>query len=146
MGVVWEKMRIFLPIKVRKAYLPYGQEGPRYYTALTAFMYTCEAFMTISALYSASSALQAFPQGMESVAYNLSNVQGEGYARTEFVELSTTGVDAHAEIILPPTPTGYADYATDIVNMIVYENAHAANATTVQTVDDMLGVVVNMKV
>ncbi len=102
--------------------------------------------MTISALYSASSALHAFPQGIQSTAYNLTDINREGHARTEFIESPSGSVQAHTEMVLPPVQDGYTDYATEIVNMIVYENAHAANTKTVQTVDDMLGVVVDMKV
>ncbi len=102
--------------------------------------------MTVSALYSASSALQAFPQGMQSVAYNLTDINREGHMRTEFVESSSGSVAAHTEVIAPPMQDGYTDYASEFVRMISYENAHEANTKTIQTADDMLGVVVNMKV
>ncbi len=102
--------------------------------------------MTISALYSASSALQAFPQGMQSVAYNVTDMSRESHVRTEFVENTAGGVQAYTEVIEPPMAQGTTDYATEIVNTIVYEHAHAANATTVTTADAMLGVVVDMKV
>ncbi len=102
--------------------------------------------MTISALYSSSSALQAFQQGMESVVYNVTDINREGHIRTEFVENFSGGVQAHTEVIVPPMAHGYTDYATEFVNSIVYETAHAANATAVQSLDDTLGVIVSMKV
>ncbi len=102
--------------------------------------------MTISALYSSASALQAFPQGMQSTAYNLTDINREGHVRTEFVESSSGSVQAQTELVLPPVSQGSTDYTTEMVNMIVYDTSHEANAVAAQTADDMLGVVVNMKV
>ncbi len=102
--------------------------------------------MSISALSSASSALQAFPQGMQSVAYNLAQTEPTSHMSTEFVEGTYGGVDTHTEVSYIPLSDGYTDYAQEIVHSIIYETAHAANAVSAQGVDDHLGVILNMKV
>ncbi len=102
--------------------------------------------MSISALYSASSALQAFPQGMQSVAHNMAQTEPTTHMQTTFVEGSTGGVEAQTQVSYVPLSDGYTDYAQEVVHSIVYENAHAANAVSAQGVDDHLGVILNMKV
>ncbi len=97
--------------------------------------------MSISAINSASSALQAYPQGMQSVAYNVTNIERETHLHTEFVDGGNYQVQAHTELV--PTQT---DYARETVNSIIYQRAFEANVVTVHTADDMLGTLVNLKV
>ncbi len=97
--------------------------------------------MSITALSSASSALNAFSQGMHSVAYDVTDIERENHLRTEFVEGDNSQVQAYTEVI--PSST---DYAREMVNSIVYQRSFEANTVVVQTVDDMLGTVIDMKV
>jgi flagellar hook protein FlgE len=51
----------------------------------------------------------------------------------------------------PAAPVGFVegsttDVATEMVNLIVTSRTYQANTKTVQTVDDMLGQVINLKV
>ncbi len=97
--------------------------------------------MMISALSSATSALQAFPEGIQSVAYNVTNIDRQGHLQTQFVEGSTGQVQGHTEVI-----AGQTDYARETVNSIIYQRGFEANTITVQAADDMLGTVLDMKV
>ncbi len=97
--------------------------------------------MPITALSSASSALHAVPQAMHSVAYNVTHIEREGYLQTQFVEGPQHEVQAYTELV--PAQT---DYARETVNSIIYQRAFETNIVTVQTADDMLGTIVNLRV
>ncbi len=95
--------------------------------------------MNISAMSSASSALQAFPEAIQSVAYNVTNIERESHLQTQFVEGPVGQVQAHTEVI--PSST---DYARETVNSIVAQRGHEANIVTIQSLDENVGTLINM--
>ncbi len=97
--------------------------------------------MNISALSSASSAVQAFPEAIHSVAYNVTNIERESHLQTHFVENPVQQVQAYTEIVAAPT-----DYARETVNTIVAQRGHEANIKTIQAVDTNLGVILDMTI
>ncbi len=95
--------------------------------------------MNISGMYSASSAMQAFSEGIHSSAYNVTNIERPTHMQTQYVEGSTGQVQAHTEVV--PSST---DYARETVNTIVAQRGHEANTKTIQALDENLGTVINM--
>jgi flagellar basal-body rod protein FlgC len=132
-----------------------------------------EKTMTIGAIYPPLTAFRAIGVGTQSTAHNLANVATDGFkaGRVTYAELpGQAGVAADGprkmEVMgplvpygpgLPPLenrnpalPEGYVegsatDIPTEMVNLIVNSRTYQANAKTVSTADDMLGVVIDMK-
>jgi len=130
--------------------------------------------MSIGALYPALSAFSAYGLGVNSSAHNLANVNSHNFkaGRVTYAEMPEgAGVrangpqklDVRGPLVpygpgLPPLagqspdiPEGFAEGSTtdigaEMVNLIVNSRTYQANAKTVQTADDMLGTVINMKV
>lgn len=130
--------------------------------------------MVIGSLASPLSAFSAYGVGMQSTAHNLANVLTNGFkaGRVTYSDLpNQSGVRANGPQPLdvqgplvpygpglptlegqnPAVPDGFAegsttDIPTSMVNLIVNSRTYQANAKTVQTVDDMLGTVIDMKV
>ena len=130
--------------------------------------------MSISALYPPLTAFSAYGAGTQNTAHNLANVLTNNFkaGRVTYSELpENSGVrangpqklDVQGPLVpygpgLPPlegqnpaVPEGFAegsttDVGTEMVNLIVNSRTYQANAKTVQTADDMLGTVINLKV
>ena len=130
--------------------------------------------MVIGALSPPLSAFSAYGAGLGSTAHNLANVLTGGFkaGRVTYSDLpGQSGVRANGPQTLdvqgplvpygpgrpplegqnPAVPEGFAegsttDVASSMVNLIVNSRTYQANAKTVQTADDMLGTVINLKV
>ncbi|MDR2945256.1 MAG: hypothetical protein LBV79_00710 [Candidatus Adiutrix sp.] len=128
--------------------------------------------MPIGSLAPPLSAFSAYGVGLQSTAHNLANVLTEGFkaGRVTYSDLprqsgvranGPQAVDGAAPLVPhgpglpeasgPGAPEGFAfgsttDVAMEMVNLIVTSRAYQANAKTVQTSDQMLGLVVNLKV
>ncbi len=130
--------------------------------------------MPISALYPPLTAFSAYGRGANSTAHNLANVITNNFkaGRVTYAEAAGQGgvrangpqkLNVQGPLVpygpgLPPlegqnpaVPEGFAegsttDVPTEMVNLIVNSRTYQANAKTVQTADDMLGTVINMKV
>jgi flagellar hook protein FlgE len=115
----------------------------------------------ISAYQSALSALQAFGTGINSNANNIANSLTNGYKRTRvtYSETKPQGVSAQAEKVNTPGPSIYeqtnngnelveqsnVDLANELTDMTVTSNYYQANLKTIQTSDQMLGSLLNIK-
>jgi flagellar hook protein FlgE len=124
-------------------------------------------------MFTSLTALNAFGIGTQVGANNLANVLTDGFkaARTTYQDLPRySGVAAQASMGLGPTgplipvqglprdpatpawvPKGFVegsntDVAREMVNLIVTERGYQANAKVIPTVDNMLGMVINLKV
>ncbi len=130
--------------------------------------------MSISSLYPPVTAMNAFSVGVHSTAHNLANVLTNGFkaGRVTYEELpgqagtlangpqkmNTMGSLVPYGPGLPPlenqspaVPAGYAETSnTDVpramVSLISNSRAYQANAKTIQTSDQMLGLIVNLRV
>jgi flagellar basal body rod protein FlgG len=124
-------------------------------------------------MYTAATALSAFGVGTQVIAHNLANVLTDGFksSRALYYDLPPqAGVGVTTQKMgritgplipvqgLPPNPrsapwvpAGYVegsntDVAMEMVSMIVTSRSYQANAKVVPAVDEMLGVIINMKV
>jgi flagellar basal body rod protein FlgG len=124
-------------------------------------------------MWTAATALSAFGVGTQVVAHDLANVLTNGFkgSRALYYDLpGRSGVGVAVQRLsapsgplipaqgLPPnprssplTPPGFVegsntDVAMEMVNLIVTSRAYQANAKVVPAVDEMLGVVINMRV
>jgi len=130
--------------------------------------------MTLGALAPPLSAFSAYGVGLSNTAHNLANVLTNGFkaGRVTYSDLpGQSGVRANGPQTLdvqgpliphgpglpplegqnPAVPEGFVegsttDVASSMVNLIVNSRTYQANAKTVQTTDDMLGTVINLKV
>jgi flagellar basal-body rod protein FlgC len=115
----------------------------------------------MSAIHTALSGLAAYAKQVEVTANNVANVNTNGFkkSRTEFVSVETGGVlpVVQKDNSAGPTVldnTGYApaqvelsnvDLGEEAVNQILAQRGFKANLNTIQTADDMLGTILDMK-
>jgi flagellar basal-body rod protein FlgC len=115
----------------------------------------------IGAIYSALSGLTAFSTQIDVTAHNVANVNTNGFkkSRTELVAVETGGVlpviqknQSAGPFILNNTGYGPAqlelsnvDLGEEAVNQILAQRGFEANISTLKTVDDMLGTILDIK-
>jgi flagellar basal-body rod protein FlgC len=115
----------------------------------------------IGAIYSALSGLTAFSTQIDVTAHNVANVNTNGFkkSRTELVAVETGGVlpviqknQSADPFILNNTGYGPAqlelsnvDLGEEAVNQILAQRGFEANISTLKTVDDMLGTILDIK-
>jgi len=115
----------------------------------------------IGAIYSALSGLTAFSTQIDVTAHNVANVNTNGFkkSRTELVAVETGGVlpviqknQSAGSFILNNTGYGPAqlelsnvDLGEEAVNQILAQRGFEANISTLKTVDDMLGTILDIK-
>ena len=115
----------------------------------------------ISAMQSALSALQAFGTRIQSNANNIANSSSEGYKRTR-VTLETVdpnGVRAQVNRPEIPGPMVYeqtsnglelieqsnVELSSELPEMLLNTNFYKANLKTLQTADELIGSVLDLK-
>ena len=115
----------------------------------------------ISAIHSALSGLAAYAKQVEVTANNVANVNTDGFknSHTEFVSVETGGVlpvvrkdDSAGPTVLSDRGQGptqmelsNVDLGEETINQILAQREFEANIHTLQTADDMLGTVLDMK-
>lgn len=115
----------------------------------------------IGAIYSALSGLTAFSTQIDVTAHNVANVNTNGFkkSRTELVAAETGGVlpviqknQSAGPFILNNTGYGPAqlelsnvDLGEEAVNQILAQRGFEANISTLKTVDDMLGTILDIQ-
>ena len=115
----------------------------------------------IGTIYSALSGLTAFSTQIDVTAHNVANVNTNGFkkSRTELVTVETGGVlpviqknQSAGPFILNNTGYGPAqlelsnvDLGEEAVNQILAQRGFEANISTLKTVDDMLGTILDIK-
>lgn len=115
----------------------------------------------IGAIYSALSGLTAFSTQIDVTAHNVANVNTNGFkkSRTELVAVETGGVlpviqknQSAGPFILNNTGYGPAqlelsnvDLGEEAVNQILAQRGFEANISTLKTVDDMLGTILDIQ-
>jgi flagellar basal-body rod protein FlgC len=115
----------------------------------------------IGAMYSALSGLMAFSTQMDVTAHNIANVSTDGFkaSRTEFVAVESGGVRAVIQqdetagrMILNdpssgPTQLGLSnvDLGKEAVHRILAQRGFEANLRALQTADDVLGHILDIK-
>jgi flagellar basal-body rod protein FlgC len=107
------------------------------------------------------SALNAFSVGVQGTAYNVANVSTAGFRPVSVRYQSGRPADIGVEPVVtrprPPAaeltgrmqgslPFSRTDPAREMVNLIVNQRSFAANAVVVRTVDEMLGVLLDLRV
>ncbi len=88
------------------------------------------------------SALSAFSTGINTVANNVYDPQASSSLRTTINE-GQDNKSVEAKVL---QENSAPDYAKEFTNAIGYENAFNANTKTIQTADQMIGSVLDMKV
>ncbi len=89
------------------------------------------------------SALSAFSTGINTVANNVYDPTASSSLRTTINEgQNQQSVEAQVQVQEDTAP----DYATEFTNAISYERGFEANIKTIQTADQMIGSVLDMKV
>ncbi len=115
----------------------------------------------VPALNSAISALQAYGTRINSTANNIANSNSEGYKRTRvtFSTMSPGGVKPHVEtidqqgpVLQEETSSGFefieqsnVDLSNEIPKMMLDVNYYKANLKTIQTTDEMLSSLLDIK-
>jgi flagellar hook protein FlgE len=115
----------------------------------------------LSPIHTALSGLAAYAKQVEVTAHNVANVNTDGFKKshTEFVSLETGGVlpvvrkdESAGPMVLSDRGQGQTqvelsnvDLAEEAVNQILAQRGFEANLHTMQTADDMLGTVLDMK-
>ena len=115
----------------------------------------------LSAIHSALSGLAAYAKQVEVSANNVANVNTDGFkkSQTDFVSVDTGGVrpvvrkdDSAGPTVLNNRGYGPAqvelsnvDLGEEAVNQILAQRGFEANSQTLQTADDMLGTILDMK-
>lgn len=115
----------------------------------------------VSAIHTALSGLTAFAKQIEVAAHNVANMNTEGFKKsgTEFVELQGGGVlpvvqkdDSAGPAVLKDMGHGPAlvelsnvDLGEETVSQIIAQRGFEANLRTLQTADDMLGSILDLR-
>lgn len=113
----------------------------------------------VSSLYSGASALQSYQTATDVTANNVANINTGGYtaksttlAETRPAGVKVAAIAKSASSINDSQPhvqvarnQSNVDLAKEKTDEITSFRAYQANAKTVQTTDDMLGTVINMK-
>ncbi len=115
----------------------------------------------ISAINSALSGLTAFKRKIEVTSHNVANVNTDGFkmSRTDFVEVAGGGVQATVQKdnapgpqVLKDTSQGPAqvelsntDLGEEAVNLIIGQRGFEANLKVLQTTDQVLGSVLDIR-
>jgi flagellar basal-body rod protein FlgC len=103
------------------------------------------------------SALNAFSVGVQGVAYNIANINTDGFRPVSVRYRSGSPADLGVWPVvtrpLPvadgegePLPFSRTDPAREMVNLIVSQRSFEANAAVILAVDEMLGVLVDLRV
>lgn len=112
--------------------------------------------MGIGSLSAPLSAFSAYGFGTQVAAHNLANVLTNNFQAGRVVYSETGHLSGVRANVTKPNggqiensqlerPSN-TDVATEMVNLIVNSRVYQANAKTVSTIDDMLGMVINLKV
>ncbi|MCK5228037.1 MAG: flagellar biosynthesis protein FlgC [Desulfobulbaceae bacterium] len=115
----------------------------------------------ISGVNAAISGLLGFQKKLESTANNIANLESDGFKKTKVTleEGDLQGVNARVQriddpgpMVLEPTPEGVTlveksnvDLTEEIPNLILSRRFYQANIKTIQTVDEMLGNLLDIK-
>ena len=115
----------------------------------------------MSAIHSALSGLGAYAKQIEVSANNVANINTDGFkkSRTEFISVETGGVlsvvrqdDSTGPTVLRDSGYGpthlelsNVDLGEETVNQILAQRGFEANVTTLKTIDDMLGTILDIK-
>lgn len=115
----------------------------------------------ISSLQSALSALQAYGTRIQSNANNIANSSTEGFKRTRVLleDMDPNGVRAVVEKSLEPGPMVYeetskgldlielsnVDISNELPSMMLNMAFYKANLRTLQTADELMGTVLDLK-
>ncbi|MDR2104426.1 MAG: hypothetical protein LBP51_01585 [Deferribacteraceae bacterium] len=106
----------------------------------------------LNSINSASSALRAYTEVLNTSARNVANINTEGYTpqRTRLSE-GSSGVRATVESVPRTVNTvnnvnnvSKVDYASEAVEQIISLRAFEANASVIRTADEMLGSLINI--
>lgn len=106
--------------------------------------------MSISAINTGASALQAMQGAVNVTANNLANLATRGYTPQRAtlqaqsgggVSLSTSSAAASTDA---DAPSG-TDFVGESVNLLVYKNAFQASAKVLRTADEMLGTLLDRR-
>ncbi|WP_394780576.1 flagellar basal body rod C-terminal domain-containing protein [Undibacterium sp.] len=107
--------------------------------------------MSIPALSSGLSGMQAFQRGLDTSANNIANSQTNGFKpqQASFKEGATGGVStvvsgngSNGTSATSKEASG-TDLATETVDSLVYKNGFDASAKVVKTADQMLGTLID---
>lgn len=109
--------------------------------------------MSIPALNSGLSGLQAFQRGLDTSANNIANTQTNGYKpqQASFKEGVSGGVTAAVSgngsngTSATSTEASGTDLATETVDSLVYKAGFDASAKVVKTADQMLGTLIDIQ-
>jgi flagellar hook protein FlgE len=90
-----------------------------------------------------ASSMMAHQQWANTNAHNIANVNTEGFARRESTlsERAPEGVQAQSR-----ATESQSELARDMSDQIAFQRGHEANKPAIQTQDQMLGTLLNMKV
>ncbi len=115
----------------------------------------------ISGIYSGLSALQAIQTKAQSSASNTANINTDGYKKTKVTlhEGEPQGVTTHIQRIETPGPLVYeqtpegttlveksnVDITEEIPQMMINKRVYQANLKTIQTENEMLGMLLDIK-
>ena len=115
----------------------------------------------ISAIHTALSGLTAFSKQLDVSAHNIANVNTDSFKKqhTTFLEVSTGGVlpvvqkdNSPGPAVMKNTSQGYApvelsnvDLGEEAVSQIIAQRGFEANLRTLQTADNILGSILDMK-
>ncbi|MDR2401409.1 MAG: flagellar basal body protein [Deferribacteraceae bacterium] len=111
----------------------------------------------LNAVNSASSALRAYTEVINTTAHNVANINTEGYTpqRVHLSEARGGGVKATAESIRNPAEVrqdayisekNSVNYAAEAANQITSLRSFQANTGVIRTADEMLGTLINTTV
>ncbi|MDR2075714.1 MAG: flagellar biosynthesis protein FlgG [Desulfovibrio sp.] len=107
------------------------------------------------------SALNAFSVGVQGTAYNIANVSTDGFRPVSVRYRSGRPADFGVEPVITrprpmpdelvgrtpgPLPFSRTDVAREMTHLMVNQRSFEANAAVVRSVDEMLGVLVDLRV
>lgn len=115
----------------------------------------------INGISSGLSALQAIQKKVDSTANNVANLDTDGFKKTRVTlsEAALQGVEARVQNVETPGPLVYeqtekgqtlveksnVDLTEELPAMMQSENALQANIKTIQTMDEMIGYLLDIK-
>jgi flagellar basal-body rod protein FlgC len=118
-------------------------------------------YLMIGAIHSAFSGLTAFSRQIEVTAHNVANVNTDGFKKShmEFVSVETGGVlpvvqkdDSTGPTVLRDSGYGpiqvelsNVDFGEEAVNQIIGQRGFEANLQAINTADQMLGTILDIK-
>src|ERR1700692_3741364 len=122
------------------------------YDGSVAFLCSTECKMSISALSSGVSGLQAYQTAFDSSSNNVANLDTNGFQPQKADFQSNPGGGVHVVLRAPITPQSAAaanapsgtDLTSETVNSLQYQYGFDMSAQVVKTSDQMLGTLINI--